>query len=318
MEVEKGRDFTNNKKKVSIIIPCYNHGEFLKKAVESTLKSTFKDYEIIIVNDGSTDAMTHKIIKELEQKLQNDKRIKFIHQGNLGLADARNNGIREAKGEYILTLDADNKIRPNYLSEATEILNNNPKVGIVYAYAEFFGEKKGVWEFPVFNSRKLLLGNFIDACSVYRKSIWVECNGFDPDMGIMGYEDWDLWIGAMEKGWKFHLIKKVLFDYRVRNDSMISACNIPENRRYLIRYICNKHKDTYIQNLEYVISEKDVSALLAHTCYGSINDKIERIKRTFAYRLYKKYFERIIPQNVLLKIFIKAKRIISVMFSHTT
>ena len=300
MGIEK--ESINNNIKVSIIIPCYNHGEFLKEAVASVLKSTFEYYEIVIVNDGSTEESTLAIIKEMEQKYQHNDRIRFIHQENLGLADARNNGIKVSKGEYILTLDADNKVRPDYLSEAVEILSNNQKIGVVYAYAKFFGERKGVWEFPVFNSRKLLLGNFIDACSVYRKRIWEECNGFDPDMGIMGYEDWDLWIGAMEKGWKFHLIKKVLFDYRVRNDSMIAACNIPENRSYLIRYICKKHRETYIKNLEYVISEKDVSALLAHTHYGGITARIERIKQTIVYKFYSKIIKRNKIHNILWKI----------------
>lgn len=310
MELKKGRDYTNNKIKVSIIIPCYNHGEFLMEAVASALKSTFKNFEIIIVNDGSTDVLTHNIIKELEQKLQSDKRTRFIHQENLGLADARNNGIRAAKGEYILTLDADNKIRPNYLKETVEILNNNPKIGVVYAYAKFFGERKGVWEFPIFNSRKLLLENYIEACSVYRKRVWEECNGFDPDMGIMGYEDWDLWIGAMERGWKFHLIKKVLFDYRVRNDSMIATCNIPENRSYLVRYICNKHRATYIKNLEYVISEKDMASMRINNHYANLAAKIEMIKQTFAYRLYLK----IKTQNILWKILSKTRKAASKIF----
>ncbi len=113
--------------KVNIIIPCYNHGEFLKEAVESALKSTFKNYEIIIVNDGSTDVSTLTIIKELERKFQHNKLINFIHQENLGLANARNNGIRTSKGEYILILDADNKIRPDYLSEAVEIIIERAK-----------------------------------------------------------------------------------------------------------------------------------------------------------------------------------------------
>ena len=262
MEVAK-ENYNDTKVKVSVAIPCYNHGEFVKEAIQSVLESTFDHYEIIIVDDGSTDAFTLKVLRELEQKFANDQRIKIIHQDNLGTSDARNNAIKMAKGEYILPLDADNKIRPHYLSKAVEILDKNPEVGVVYTYANFLGEKEGIWEFPEFDEQRLLVGNFIDACSLFRKRVWEECNGYDPDMRI-GYEDWELWISAMEKGWKFHLIKETLFDYRVLSNSRVSFCNIPENRRVLIKYICNKHKNTYIENLAYVISEKDAAILNAN------------------------------------------------------
>jgi glycosyltransferase involved in cell wall biosynthesis len=247
--------------KVSIVIPCYNHGPFLKEALASALSSDFDEYEVVVVNDGSTDEATLCIIAELERQLHERRNVIFLHQENQGLAVARNNGIRAASGEYILPLDADNKIRPHYLRRAADILDHNSAIGVVYAYAKYFGEKDGFWEFPAFDSRKLLLGNFIEACSVLRKSVWEDCNGYDPNMGIMGYEDWDLWLGAMELGWKFHLIKEVLFEYRVVNGSMIEGCNIPENRRHLIKYICNKHRDKYAKNMGYVIAEKEIALL---------------------------------------------------------
>ncbi len=288
--------------KISVVIPCYNHGEFLKEAIQSVIESIYEDYEVIVVNDGSTDTRTLDIFKEQEKRFRDNDKIKFIHQENLGLANARNNAIRLSRGEYILPLDADNKIRPHYLLKATEVLDNRPETGIVYGYAKFFGDREGIWEMPVFNARKLLTGNFIDACAVFRKVVWEQCGGFDPDMGIMGYEDWDLWIGAMERGWKFHLIKEVLFDYRVLKNSMISACNIPENRRYLIRYICNKHKNTYIENMGYVIAEKDVSYLIlenhaknlmtyAKNLEGALKDRdavISAMKATKGWRILEK------------------------------
>lgn len=255
--------YPDNTIKVSVIVPCYNDGAFLNGAIQSVLQSTYERFEIIITNDGSTDSSTTETLRDIEEKLRHDKdkRIRIIHQDNLGLAHARNSAIRVAKGEYILPLDADNRIRPHYLENAVEILDNNPEIGVVYAYAKRFGEDEKIWEFPVFYPRRLLLGNFVEACSVFRKRIWEECNGYDTDMGIMGYEDWDLWICAMKNGWKFHLIKEVMFDYCVHQGSMINGCNIPENNRYLIRYICNKHRDMYVKNLEFVMSEKNVETL---------------------------------------------------------
>jgi len=240
--------------KVSVVIPCYNHGKYLNEAVDSVLKSDFADYEIIIVNDGSTDSYTLKVFREMEQRFLQDQKVTIIHQENLGLSAARNSAIRAGRGRYILPLDADNKIRPNYLSKAVEVLDADDEIGVVYAYANLIGEKRGTWVFPPFKPRKLLLENFVEACSVFRKRIWEECNGYDPAM-VMGFEDWDLWICAMEKGWKFHLIEEVLFDYRVRKDSMVSSCSIPDNHRQIIKYICEKHQQTFVENLSSVISD---------------------------------------------------------------
>ncbi|MBF0560171.1 MAG: glycosyltransferase, partial [Nitrospirae bacterium] len=247
--------------KASIVIPCYNHGHYLTEALASALSSDFDDYEVIVVDDGSTDESTLCIIEELKSRFSEKQNVIFISQENKGLAGARNNGIKASKGEYILPLDADNKIRPHYLKKAAALLDNNPDIGVVYAYAKYIGEKDGFWEFPAFDARRQLLGNYVEACSVFRRSVWEDCGGYDPNMGIMGYEDWDLWIGAMERGWKFHLIKEPLFEYRVVNGSMIGACNVPDNRRHLIKYICNKHRDLYIKNLEYVVAERDVKLL---------------------------------------------------------
>lgn len=240
--------------KISVVIPCYNHGKFLGDAVDSVLQSDFKEYEIIIVNDGSTDPLTLRVFKDLQQRGSDEQKVTIISQENSGLSSARNAAIQMAAGEYILPLDADNKVRPSYLSKAVEILDMHQDIGVVYAYANLFGEKKGVWTFPRFDSRKLLMENFVEACSVFRKKIWEECNGYDPAM-VIGYEDWDFWLSVMEKGWGFHLIEEVLFDYRVRENSMVSGCNIPENHRKVIKYICAKHKDTFSENLSALISD---------------------------------------------------------------
>ena len=246
--------------KASIVIPCFNHGQYLREALASALLSDFDDYEVVVVDDGSTDEATLSIIEELKSQLRDRQNLFFIRQENQGPSVARNNGIRAARGEYILPLDADDRISPHFLRKAADILDNNPRVGVVYAYVKYIGDKDGLLECPVFDAQKLLLNNFVAGCSVFRRLVWEDCSGYDPNLAI-GYEDWDLWIGAMERGWMFHLIKEVLFEYRIVNGSRNMSCNIPENRRELIKYICNKHRDTYINNLGYVISEKDVTML---------------------------------------------------------
>ena len=120
--------------KVSVIIPCFNQGLYLDEAVESVLAQTFQDFEILVVDDGSTDEATIKMLKDYARP-----KTRVIHTDNQGLSMARNNGILEARGDYILPLDADDKIGPGYLEEAVRILDQHRDIGIVYCEAAFFG-----------------------------------------------------------------------------------------------------------------------------------------------------------------------------------
>src|SRR5688572_30177035 len=142
--------------KVSVIIPCYNLGKFLNEAIESVLSQTLRDYEIIVVNDGSTDKETIHIINELKNPL-----IKVVQTSNQGLSAARNTGIFFSKGDYILPLDADDKIEPSYLEKAVKVLDENENIGIVYCEAMFFGEENGKWELPEYSLPQILLHNVI-------------------------------------------------------------------------------------------------------------------------------------------------------------
>jgi len=203
--------------KVSVIIPCYNHGEYLDEAVESVLAQTFRDVEIIITNDGSTD---EKTIYKLENYNRPNTRV--IHTSNQGLSMARNNGIREACGEFILPLDADDKVASTYLEKAVAILDSRPKTGIVYCLADCFGAQQGRWPIPDYSSRGMLLTNLIFCCSLFRKSSWEQTGGYNPNMS-KGWEDWDFWLSLIELGCDVHRIPETLFFYRVAPESMVRS-----------------------------------------------------------------------------------------------
>lgn len=204
---------------LSIIIPCFNQGIYLDDALQSISQCSNKNLcEIIIVNDGSTDATTLAILNELETKGYH-----IIHQPNKGLGAARNTGIKAAKGMYILPLDCDNKIVPEYICEAIRLLDNDPTIDVVYGNAEYFGEKTGIWESGEFNLQRLMIENYIDACAVFKKSTWETLGGYDEKMPVMGYEDWDLWLRIAFKGGKFVYINKVCFYYRYTATSMIHS-----------------------------------------------------------------------------------------------
>ncbi|MGA9379156.1 MAG: glycosyltransferase, partial [Phormidium sp.] len=247
----------NSEIAVSVVIPCYNQGEFILEAISSVESCQDANYEIIIVNDGSTEPLTKKVLQYLK-----DNGYLVIDQSNQGLARARNKGISKARGRYILPLDSDNKIRPKYLTKSLEILDKLPEVGVVYGDVQLFDQRTDILPVPDFDINKLAMGNYIDACAILRKQVWLDCGGYDdkiPDK--LGYEDWDLWLGAAAKGWKFYHIPEVMFDYRVREDSMVSICRIPENHEKLVRYISTKHLDIYKSNFANILAEKDAALL---------------------------------------------------------
>lgn len=207
----------NQSFKVSVVIPCFNHGEFLPEAVASVTGMGRQDIELIVVDDGSTDDRTRT---EMEKLCGHG--IRVIRQENNGLAAARNAAIAASIGKYLLPLDADNHLRAAYIERGVQILDANPKVGVVYGDAEYFGTRGGRRRVGPFDASRLLAGNYIDACAVYRRSIWEQNGGYDGTMPAQGFEDWDFWLGALEHGWQFRYIPEVFFEYRQATESMIT------------------------------------------------------------------------------------------------
>ncbi|MBS1917214.1 MAG: glycosyltransferase family 2 protein [Bacteroidetes bacterium] len=188
----------------------------MKDALDSLSACDQTLFETIIVNDGSTDEYTNNYTQQLQQEGYN-----VIFQENKGLAEARNTGIRLAKGEYILPLDADNKVLPEYMTISIDVLRKNPEIAVVYGDANYFGERKGIWKMGEFNLQRLMLYNYIDACAMVRKKIFIELGFYDANMVKQGMEDWDLWLRVGFAGYRFHYINKPVFEYRVVGDSMI-------------------------------------------------------------------------------------------------
>jgi len=231
---------------VSIIIPCYNQGHFIQDALDSIdeNKIVYK-VEIIIVNDGSNDEET---INKLDALSLSDKYI-VINQKNMGLATARNIGIARAKGGYILPLDDDNKLTSEYINKGVALLISG-KANIVYGKPIFFGDKtkKRKYQPQDFNIYDLLEGNYIDACAIYSKEVWIKNGGYDSQMPFQGYEDWEFWINAFSNGFKFHFLNKKLFYYRIVFNSMIDG--FPKQKFVQIHnYIMNKHPDIFLYHL---------------------------------------------------------------------
>lgn len=225
--------------KVSIIVPCFNQAIYLPDALDSVLSQTYSNWECIIVDDGSSDN-TKEVSKEY---LNQDNRFYYIYQENAGLSAARNTGIKNSSGEYILPLDSDDKISPSYLEDSVPILQNNSDIKIVYCNAEYFGEKHGLWEVPDFSLSQILLGNMIVCTSLYRRSDYEKTTGYNSQM-IYGWEDWDLWLSILETGGTAYRIPKANFFYRIRSGSMVRSLT-DEQVQYLKNKIYLNHVSLY-------------------------------------------------------------------------
>jgi glycosyltransferase involved in cell wall biosynthesis len=175
-----------------------------------------------------------------------------MNQKNQGLGATRNNGIRAAIGEYILPLDSDNKIRPEYIYKSIEILDNQPGIAMVYGDAQFFGDKDRRRVVGDFNLQQLMLENNIDACAVYRRSAWEAVGGYDEKMPAMGFEDWDFWLNLSFRNYKFKYVNEILFDYRILGNSMLRSIDV-QRRKAVFQYMNEKYK-SYI-NLDHLNKE---------------------------------------------------------------
>ena len=226
---------------VSIIIPAYNAEIFLEETVTSALASTYTLLEIIIVNDGSTDN-TQQIIDKI--KLEHPE-IKAIEQKNQGVAVARNVGIANSTGKYILPLDADDLISDDYVEKAVEILEQNSNVKMVNGLGEFFGDRQGKWNLKPYNRKLLARKNMLYISGIFRKSDFDKTDGFCPE--IKGPEDWDFWISLLKRGGNVVRIPSVCLYYRVHGNSKRLAS---KNRKKEAIGILNKrHKAFFYREL---------------------------------------------------------------------
>ncbi|MBZ9686386.1 glycosyltransferase family 2 protein [Clostridium estertheticum] len=223
--------------KVSVIITCYNYGEFLNAAIYSCLSSTFDDIEIIVVNDGSTDPYTLEVFDKL-----NYKNLRVIHQKNKGLPAARNTGIQSALGKYILPVDADDLINPILIEKEYKILEERPDIGFVTHWTQAFGTEDYIWSVPPFNVKTLLERNIVCVTSLFRKRAWADAGGYNEQMNE-GFEDWDFWVSLAQQGWLGYTLEEILFYYRRHGDTMLTGAL--RKYQYLHNRIRNNHLELY-------------------------------------------------------------------------
>ena len=229
--------------KISVIIPCYNQAQYIEESLQSVLNQTFENWECIIVNDGSTDD-TEVISKKWTER---DYRFKYVAQKNEGLSSSRNMGISEAQGEFILPLDADDKIGESYLELAVQEFENNGNLKVVYCLAKKFGEVNEFWRLPEFSLDNLSRENMIFCTALFRKRDWETIKGYDVNM-VYGWEDWEFWISMLKNGEEVKKIESVQFYYRIKASSMLKGMD-EERIRTTEAYLGVKHADFFVKYL---------------------------------------------------------------------
>ena len=229
--------------KVSIIIPCYNQAEFLPETLDSVLAQTYQDWECIIINDGSLDN-TEEIARNYCSR---DKRFVYIFQENQGVIAARNNAISHSLGEFILPLDGDDIIAPEYVKEAVRIIDRDSNVKIVYSKVEFFGDKIGPLNLPEYSPSMLLRKNCFTNSSMYRREDFDRIGGYNPNMKD-GLEDWDFWISILEKGGKTKQLDFVGFYYRIMKSHESRNKDANKKRKELLKQMFFNHAELYFND----------------------------------------------------------------------
>ena len=227
---------------VSFIIPCFNDEKFVERALNSAINQTYTNKEIIVVDDGS-DEKTKAVLKRIEPKID-----RLIIQDNQGQSSARNNGIKAARGEYIIVLDSDDFFEPTFTKRAFEIISNRDDVKIATCWGRRITESDDVIEIfkPVGGSiSNFICENSAIGNSIFRKSDWEKVGGYDESMK-QGFEDWEFYIRLLSSGGIAYVIPEVLFNYRIRKNSTSTRAN--EIKYDLRRYILNKHQNLYNQH----------------------------------------------------------------------
>lgn len=252
---------------VSVIVSCYNLGPFLDDAVQSVLAQTWQDFEILIVDDGSTDASTTALLADYTRP-----KTRVIRTSHRGLAAARNTGVEQASGRYLCALDADDRLLPTFLERTVGVLESDSQLTFCSAWLRTFGEEHWNWTPARCDLPTLLWEDTVLTAALVRRADVVALGGYDSGMPEQGDEDWDLWLRLVAGGRRGTILPEILFEYRRRHGSMSTACWYGPGHMPLLRYRVGKFAALYQQHLQDVLLHQDeaTAALLRR------NDELER------------------------------------------
>lgn len=239
--------------RVTVVIPCHDLGVYLNDAVDSVFAQTFQDFDVIIVDDGSTDEATGRLLAEYRRP-----RTRVLRsEENRGLPAARNLAIRETHAEYICALDADDRLAPACLEKSVRALDDDPSIAFASHWVKTFGDEEREWKPERCDLAAVLDMNTINGAALTRRDAIVAVGGWDESMRD-GCEDWDLWLTLLERGYRGTIIPEVLFHYRRRTGSMSRVMMQTDVQLGVFGYILAKHRDSYRHHLAELTLRRDL------------------------------------------------------------
>jgi len=249
-----------NMAKVSVIIPTFNCAQYINAAIESVFNQTYKDKEIIVVDDGSNDN-TYEIIKPY----QNDRLVKYIYQINRGIPGARNTGIHKASGEFIAFLDADDELDRRMVSMCLERIEKDNTEWCLTDILRIENTGSEIKEeiqkcnIPQNNlDTQILADDFIRRAPLFRKKCLFEIGLYDEEMLIR--EDWDINIRMILNGKPFSYLPEPLYIYKIRSNSLIKT-KYKKKYDYTLKLL-KKHNKRIADS-----GNKDVARVYAHNLW---------------------------------------------------
>lgn len=237
--------------RLSVVIPCYDLGAFLDEAVASCLLQTFEDFEILIVDDGSTDPATCTLLDDYRRP-----KTRLVRTANQGLAKARNTGAARTRGELLCFLDADDRLHPTFFEKAVAVLDSDSDLAFAGCWIEAFGDETWTYRPTACDLPTVLAECTVATPALVRRGAFDAVDGFDEGMPAQGDEDWDFWIHLLTAGFRGMILPEVLFDYRRRRGSMVEDCYYTDTHLELMEYLFRKYAAQYDEHLDAVFEHK--------------------------------------------------------------
>jgi len=260
---------------VSVIIPTYNAAPYIAETLESLFAQTYRDFEAILINDGSTDETEARVAPFRD-------RLVYIAQKNRGVMAARNAGLHAARGRYVALLDSDDLLMPRFLEVLVGMLEEDATIAAAYPNARYFGWPRHDGKLhqdafpvsePVTFDRVLRRECYVFGLLVFRRAMIDEVGGYDESLQGQGAEDFELWLRMLRHGHRFRFTREPLVKYRWRHDSLsntgvtIMSCELSVYEKLLRGELTGEQRQWI---------ESRLPALRAQLSYARFKDELKR------------------------------------------
>jgi hypothetical protein len=226
-EAETSRWRATEAPRVSVVMALHNHADHVRGALDSVVRGRYRDFELVVVDDGSTDD-SRRVVGDWMLEHDSVPVLLLSHPVNRGLPASRNTAISSARGELVLVLDSDNEIYPHALERLVAALDADRGAAFAYGILQKFDDS-GPLEllgYLGWDPDRLREHNYIDALALIRRSVLQDVGGFTTDIRLYGWEDYDLWCALAERGMRAVHVKEIVARYRVSPGSMITITNL--------------------------------------------------------------------------------------------